>query len=65
LLYLQLDDLFLILEFIQVASVKLYVTQERSPLLYGNDYQIKTKDIPTGREMRLNCSHDLNILKVR
>jgi hypothetical protein len=65
LLYLQLDKLLLILDFVQVASGKLSVVQERSTC-FTKDYQVvNIKEIPTTTDMRLDCSQSSNKLEVQ
>ena len=64
-LHLQLDELFISLEFVQVASGSLSIVKDISNLCGKTDHLIDAKDIPTSAEMRFECSKGSSTLLLR
>ena len=61
-LNLQVDELFVILDFVHVTSGNLSILQQSA--VHIQDYQlVNTSDIPTATEMLLNCSPGSKVLR--
>jgi hypothetical protein len=66
LLYVQLDRLSLTLEFVQVFSGQLSITQAEDATMWNEGYQVvDIRDIPTTTELQLNCSDSSNELTIQ
>ena len=64
-IYLQLEKVFVILDFVQVASGQLSIVQAPSAPDSNNYQLVNAEDIPTVTERRLDCSHNSNIIQLR
>jgi len=65
-LHVQLDRLSLTMEFVQVFSGQLSITQAEDTGVWSEGYQVvDIKDIPTTTELQLNCSDTSNELSIQ
>ncbi|CZR69893.1 uncharacterized protein PAC_19793 [Phialocephala subalpina] len=65
-LHLQLDNLFLTVDFVHVLSGHLLITRAGDPAVESKDYStVDIEDIPTSTELSLKCSHGSNELAIQ
>jgi hypothetical protein len=65
-LYLQIDKLSLIVDFVQVSSGHLLITCAGDAAVEGKDYSVvNIENIPTSTELPLKCPHGSNELTIQ
>ena len=65
-LHVQLDGLSITLDFIQVVSSRLSITQAEGFVGWSKEYRcVGIEDIPTTTELQLNCSHSSQQLVIQ